>query len=106
MNRCDGPADSQQRARNMPLQLYIIVKKGSRSSPCNYIPVNLTSVVCKLMEHTRLAGYAHGGKYIVCQQQHGFCRGCVYNVCRPSFVCACIVGTPVNVDHAGCLYDD
>ncbi len=32
--------------------------------------------------------------------------GCVYNVGRPLFVCAYIVGTPVYVHHAGCLYDD
>ena len=27
----------------------------------------------------------------------------VYNVGSPLFVCACIVGTPVCVLHAGCL---
>ena len=34
------------------------------------------------------------------------CNTTLYNVGRPLFVCACIVGTLVCVHHAGCLYDD
>ena len=30
----------------------------------------------------------------------------VYNVDSPWFVCACFVGTPVCVLHAGCLNDN
>ena len=46
---------------------------------------------------------------------HAYCVLCavlwiggvdVYNVDSPLFVCACIMGTPVGVLHAGCLNDN
>ena len=52
-------------------------KKGSRSSPYNYRPVSLTSVVCKLMKTLiRDSLVTHMEEnHLVCQQQHGFCAG-------------------------------
>ena len=38
-------------------QAYVtpIYKKGDKSSPINYCPVSLTSVVCKTMEHIHVS---------------------------------------------------
>ena len=54
-----------------------IFKKGNRSSPCNYRPVSLTSVVCKLMETLiRDSLVTHMEEnHLVCHQQHGFRAG-------------------------------
>ena len=51
-----------------------IFKKGDHSSPANYRPISLTSVVCKLLEHIISSNiYSHLDKYkILTEQQHGF----------------------------------
>ena len=54
-----------------------IYKKGSKSSPVNYRPVSLTSIVCKLLEklvakHILSHAQSNG---IIPDQQHGFLSG-------------------------------
>ena len=51
-----------------------IYKKGDRSSPANYRPISLTSVVCKTLEHIISNNICcHLNKYnILSDQQHGF----------------------------------
>ena len=51
-----------------------IFKKGDHSSPANYRPISLTSVVCKLLEHIISSNiYSHLDKHkILTEQQHGF----------------------------------
>ena len=54
-----------------------IFKKGKKSSPGNYRPVSLTSVLCKLMEgFVRAAMYAHLiDNNLLSPHQFGFCKG-------------------------------
>ena len=54
-----------------------VLKKGSKKEACNYRPVSLTSVPCKILEHIifhHIMGHldAH---HILVNHQHGFCRG-------------------------------
>ena len=61
-----------------------IFKKGNRSLPCNYRPVSLTSVVCKVMESVvkdcMLKYLLDNGLLLL--SQHGFLpnRSCVTNL--------------------------
>ena len=56
-------------------QVTPIFKKGSRSSPGNYRPVSLTSVICKLLESiVRNALMEHMEEHLT-QCQHGFLTG-------------------------------
>ena len=61
-----------------------IFKKGNHSSPCNYRPVSLTSVVCKVMESiVKDAVLDHLlGNGLLNLSQHGFLpkRSCVSNL--------------------------
>ena len=61
-----------------------IFKKGDRSRPCNYRPVSLTSVVCKVMESiVKRAIVKHFDTYkLIRKTQHGFCqkRSCLTNI--------------------------
>ena len=52
----------------------LIFKKGDRSSPANYWPISLTSVVCKMLERIISSNiYLHLDKHkIFTDQQHGF----------------------------------
>ena len=54
-----------------------IFKKGSKSTPGNYRPVSLTSVVCKLFEgFIRNALYEHFvANHLLYEHQFGFCKG-------------------------------
>ena len=53
-----------------------IYKKGSKSAPVNYRPVNLTSNVCKLMERVMKPEIEdHLEKNVTKNSQHGFRRG-------------------------------
>ena len=53
-----------------------IFKKGSRTEPKNYRPVNLTSNVCKIMEKlVKVDLEAHLEKSVLKNSQHGFRRG-------------------------------
>ena len=54
-----------------------IFKKGSKTSPGNYRPVSLTSVVCKLFEgFVRNALYDHFVvNDLLSEEQYGFCKG-------------------------------
>ena len=51
-----------------------IFKKGSRAHPCNYRPIFLTCIVCKILEHIISTSiYQHlEENHIICRQQHGF----------------------------------
>ena len=54
-----------------------IFKKGSRSSPNNYRPVSLTSILCKTMEtlvKTKVLGHLVENQ-LICDEQHGFTPG-------------------------------
>ena len=61
-----------------------IFKKGSKASPCNYRPVSLTSVLCKVMESLlRDAIVLHlSSHHLIRDSQHGFTRGrsCLTNL--------------------------
>jgi len=51
-----------------------LFKKGNRSSPVNYRPVSLTSILCKLCEHvihSAIINHLSANK-ILCDAQHGF----------------------------------
>jgi hypothetical protein len=53
-----------------------IFKKGDRSSPINYRPVSLTSIICKLLEHifaSNIMDHLDGSNILV-DVQHGFRR--------------------------------
>ena len=54
-----------------------IFKKGKKSSPGNYRPVSLTSVVCKVFEgFFRDAMYSHlVDNKLLAIEQYGFCKG-------------------------------
>ena len=53
-----------------------IFKKGKRSEPGNYRPVNLTSNTCKLMEKVvKVKLEQHLEKHVTGNSQHGFQRG-------------------------------
>ena len=62
-----------------PLQLGVVLvfKKGAKSSPGNYRPVSLTSVVCKVFEgFIRDQIYDHMiNNNILSKNQYGFCKG-------------------------------
>ena len=55
-------------------QIVPIFKKGSRSSPANYCPISLTSVLCKLCEHILHCENIHHlfNNEILTDAQHGF----------------------------------
>ena len=61
-----------------------LFKKGNRSEPCNYRPVSLTSVVCKVMERIVKDNIVeHLNEHnIIKGSQHGFTRGrsCLTNL--------------------------
>ena len=61
-----------------------LFKKGNRSDPCNYSPVSLTSVVCKVMERlVKDNAVEHLNDYnVINGSQHGFTRGrsCLTNL--------------------------
>ena len=54
--------------------MVLIFKKGDRSSPANYRPISLTSVVCKTLEHIISSNiYCHLSRFnILADEQHGF----------------------------------
>ena len=54
-----------------------IHKKGSKAKPCNYRPISLTSIICKLFEAIILdAIVTHMSvNNLFCDQQHGFVPG-------------------------------
>ena len=63
-----------------------LFKKGNRSDPCNYRPVSLASVVCKVMERI-VEDYVveHLNEYNATKDsQHGFTRGrsCLTNLLK------------------------
>ena len=51
-----------------------IYKKGNKSDPCNYRPVSLTSICCKILEHIVYSSVSnHLTSFnILCDEQHGF----------------------------------
>ena len=55
----------------------VIHKKGSKAKPCNYRPISLTSIICKLFEAIiRDAIVTHMSvNNLFCDQQHGFVPG-------------------------------
>ncbi|PIK34464.1 putative RNA-directed DNA polymerase from mobile element jockey-like [Apostichopus japonicus] len=61
-----------------------IFKKGDKTKPCNYRPVSLTSVVCKVMESiVKKSLVCHfSSQSLIRESQHGFCqkRSCLTNI--------------------------
>jgi len=61
-----------------------LFKKGNRSDPCNYRPVSLTSVVCKVMERIVKDNVVEllNEYKVIKGSQHGFTRGrsCLTNL--------------------------
>ena len=54
-----------------------IFKKGNRSSPNNYRPVSLTSILCKVMEtlvKKKILEHLQEND-LICKEQHGFTPG-------------------------------
>ena len=53
---------------------YLFFKKGDRSSPANYRPISLSSVVCKTLEHIISSNiYCYLSRFnILADEQHGF----------------------------------
>ncbi|PIK36511.1 putative RNA-directed DNA polymerase from mobile element jockey-like [Apostichopus japonicus] len=53
-----------------------IFKKGDKTKPCNYRPVSLTSVVCKVMESiVKKSLVCHfSSQSLIRESQHGFCQ--------------------------------
>ena len=53
-----------------------IHKKGIKSDPCNYRPVSLTCICCKILEHIVYSSISdHLASFnILCNEQHGFCN--------------------------------
>ena len=60
--------------RNGFLQTFVVFKKGDRALPCNYRPVSMTCVPCKLLEHKVYSNImAHLDEYqLLCDRQHAF----------------------------------
>ncbi len=59
------------------VNIITIFKKGKRSTPANYRPVSLTSVICKVQEHiifSNIMDHADLRKILV-HFQHGFRKG-------------------------------
>ena len=63
--------------RHTRFQVRPIFKKGNKTSPNNYRPVSLTSIVCKIFESfIRNALYDHLVKNnLLSNHQFGFCKG-------------------------------
>jgi hypothetical protein len=66
-----------------------IFKKGNRSSPENYRPISLTSVLCKMFEHIISSNLAHflESNNLFCNDQFGFrknrsCEMQLHRVCQ------------------------
>ena len=81
----------------------IIFRKGSKTSPCNYRPISLTSHVCKVLESIikeRIVKHLFDFKLIK-ESQHGFVKNksCLTNLLEYlTFVSECIdKGIPVHV---------
>jgi len=52
-----------------------IYKKDEKEKPCNYRPISLTSIPCKLLEHIILHYLNKTLDSILVNRQHGFRRG-------------------------------
>ena len=80
-----------------------IFKKGNRSLPCNYRPVSLTSVVCKVMESfIRSHMVSYFNEYgLIRDSQHGFrrSRSCLTNLLEfmEDVTCAVDKGNAVDI---------
>ena len=67
------PVPSDSREANITA----LFKKGSKSSSQNYLPVTLTSVICKLLESIikhEIIKYLNNFK-LINESQHGFTKG-------------------------------
>ena len=80
-------------------QVSPIFKKGSKSSPANYRPVSLTSVVCKQMESIIREELLDHMKPYLSKYQHGFLNGrsCVTQLLD------CIGEWSKQLDEGNCL---
>ena len=54
-----------------------IFKSGDRESPCNYRPISLTSISCKVLEHIIVSSVMRhlDGQNLLIASQHGFRKG-------------------------------
>ena len=68
LNQCNLPTDWKV-AHVVP-----VIKKGDKSSPNNYMPISLTCLCCKILEHivySNIFTHLNQGN-ILCDEQHGF----------------------------------
>ena len=72
LHKGDVP-DDWKKAQVVPIH-----KNGNRSSPANYRPISLTSIMCKMLEHILstsiyTCSYTHLNKYnILCMEQYAW----------------------------------
>ena len=79
-----------------------IFKKGSKSLPCNYRPISLTSVVCKLLESLlRDALMSHMiSNNLISTYQHGFVQG---RSCTTQLLAVLESWTKILDEEGGCI---
>ena len=77
-----------------------VFKKGEKRDPCNYRPVSLTAVLCKIMEHIIYRNIMHHleDNDIFFANQHGFRKN---HSCESQLILT-VEDLAMNVDHGNC----
>ena len=76
-----------------------VFKKGGKHDTCNYRPVSLTAVLCKIMEHIIYKNVMHDleNNNILFANQFGFRKN---HSCEPQLILA-VEDLAMNLDHGG-----